>query len=83
MAKIKRASRGSAVTVFEDPRPSKNTIYLDHQAHDKTTLATKFGGTLRLKPSSESDDFNAYTSGNWIELTDTNAHSLRAGAPTR
>lgn len=82
MAKIKRASRLSAVSVFEDPRPSKNTIYLDHQAHDKTTLATKFGGTLRLKSSSESDDFNAYTSGNYIELTVTDAHSLRAGAPT-
>jgi len=82
MAKIKRASRGSAVSVFEDPRPSKNTIYLDHQTHDKTTLATKFGGTLRLKPSSESDDFSAYTSGNWIELTVTDAHSLRAGNPT-
>ena len=80
MARIKRASRSDTVPVFEDPRPSKNTVYLEHQAHDKTTLATKFGGTLRMRTSSSNEDFNAYASGNYIQLQNTSTTSGRAGS---
>ena len=80
MARIKRASRSDTVPVFEDPRPSKNTVYLEHQAHDKTTLATKFGGTLRMRTSSSHEDFNNYGTGNFIKLQDSSMTAGRAGS---
>jgi len=79
MAKIRRAGAEPKHTVFEDPRPSKNIIYLEHEAHDKTTLAPIFGATLRTKVAGNADDFNSYHTGNYIRLTSTNAYEGRAG----
>jgi hypothetical protein len=78
MAKIRRASRTSAVGVFEDPRPSNNNIYLEHAAHDKTTLAPKFDATLRLGVG-ESGDFNSPMHGTYILLTNGSSEDDRGG----
>ena len=82
MAKIKNASKPGICTVFEDPRPGKNTIYFDHDAYDKTTLAPIFGAHLKVRGASEKTAALGYnTSSNYTRHTDVNGYSLRAGSP--
>lgn len=48
MPQIKQSSKANFVAVFEDPRPSANTIYLFGDAHNEQTLAPIFDGHIKF-----------------------------------
>jgi len=80
MAKIKNASKTSVCTIFEDPRPGKNTIYFDHDAYNKTTLAPIFGASIKMRDAASKTAQNGYNeSANYTRNTDTNGYTRRAG----
>ena len=82
MAKIKDARSFRVCTIFEDPRPGKSTIYLDHDAYDKTTLAPIFNGTIQMRVSSDPKAQMGYNdSSNYVRNTDANGYTHRAGTP--
>lgn len=51
MAKIKSSNKADFAAVFEDPRPSFDTIYFFGDGHDKTTLAPVFDQHLATQSS--------------------------------
>ena len=80
MAKIKNASKDSVCTIFEDPRPGKNTIYFDHDAYNKTTLAPIFGGHIKMRDAASKTAQLGYNdSANYTRNTDANGYTRRAG----
>lgn len=80
MAKIKNASKTSVCTIFEDPRPGKNTVYFDHDAYNKTTLAPIFGASIKMRDAASKTAQNGYNdSANYVRNTDTNGYTRRAG----
>lgn len=50
MAKIKQANKKNVVAVFEDPRPTANTIYFFGDGYNKETLAPVFDQHLLMDP---------------------------------
>lgn len=48
MAKIKRPSKKAVCSVFEDIIPENNTIYLEGEGHNKTTLAPLFNSAMYM-----------------------------------
>lgn len=83
MAKIKNASKPTVCTIFEDPRPGKNTIYFDHDAYDKTTLALVFGKYLKVRSASERIADLGYRAGsNYTRNTNGTFSTARAGTPS-
>ena len=82
MAKIKNASKTSVCTIFEDPRPGKNTIYFDHDAYDKTTLAPIFGASIKMRDAASKTAQNGYNdSANYTRNTETNGYTRRSRKP--
>ena len=92
MAKIKNASKRNAFAVFEDPRPSFNTIYIEETGHNKTSLAPNFDLSLptdatvgrvgQLGRNNTSDTWaSAGKPGNCLSLTKQTTHVVHTADP--
>ena len=46
MALIKRASKPNVVSIFENPVPGSNTIYIEGEGYNETTLAPIFNAAM-------------------------------------
>lgn len=49
MAKIKKSSKINVVSVFEDINPANNTIYLEGEGYNKSTLAPLFDAAMYMQ----------------------------------
>ena len=73
MPQIKQSSKVNYVAVFEDPRPTANTVYLFGDGHNEATLAPIFDSHIKLVAGSGA--WNGHGRNN------TTDSALSAGAP--
>lgn len=75
MAIIKYATKKGVISVFEDPNPGKNTIYLEGEGYLKDTLAYKHNSHMFMTPGGSRVDYR----GSNIHLKNSNI--LQSVAP--
>jgi hypothetical protein len=68
MAIIKYATKKGVISVFEDPNPGKNTIYLEGEGYLKDTLAYKHNSHMFMTPGGSRVDYR----GSNIHLKNSN-----------
>lgn len=83
MTKIKESNKSGVVGVFEDPRPSFNTIYFFGDGHDKTTLAPRFNQHLSTQSNGSAVTNNGLNNTtNSIISTGSSKYGLALTKPT-
>jgi len=76
MAEIKTPSKANVCSVFEDMNPNTNTIYLEGEAYNKSTLAPIFNAAMYMYTG----EGQTYTQGsNIYRPTDVNTYNQRSG----
>jgi len=75
MAEIKQASKRNVCSVLEDINPNTNTIYLESEGHNKSTLAPIFNGSMYMYTGEAKDSLW----GQNIYRNDENNYSQRSG----
>jgi hypothetical protein len=76
MPKIKNASRIDLISLFENPYPDSNTIYIEGEGYDKNTLAPKFNSSMYFYPG----EYQTYDFGsNYVRYSDPEPYNMRSG----
>jgi hypothetical protein len=76
MALIKKASKPGVVSVFENPMPGSNTIYIEGEGYNETTLAPIFNAAMFMcygQPQTFLFGTNLY------RANDGNSYNVRSG----
>ena len=80
MAEIKQASKRNVCSVFEDINPSTNTIYLESEGHNKSTLAPIFNGSMYMYTGQPKDSL--WGQNIYINADETHVQRSGDGAST-
>jgi hypothetical protein len=78
MPKIKSSSKKDVISVFESKNPLLNTIYLEGEGYDKSTLAPIFDSGMYMTPAA---DKTSYRGQNIHRFGNNGNTTYRAGSP--